>query len=75
MIGTAILCLVVAVVTDDRNRIPTFVRPYCYGACITVIGLGFGMNAGYAINPARDLGPRIFTSIVGYGWEVFRLNI
>ena len=28
-------------------------------------------NSGYAINPARDLGPRIFTLIGGWGTQVF----
>jgi glycerol uptake facilitator-like aquaporin len=32
----------------------------------------FGFNCGYAINPARDLGPRLFTWIGGWGTEVFR---
>ena len=33
-----------------------------------------GFNAGYAINPARDLGPRLFTALAGWGPEVFRAN-
>jgi glycerol uptake facilitator-like aquaporin len=37
-----------------------------------VIGMTFGFNAGYAINPARDLGPRLFTAVAGWGGEVFR---
>ncbi|MEQ1843616.1 MAG: aquaporin, partial [Verrucomicrobiales bacterium] len=36
------------------------------------IGMTFGFNSGYAINPARDLAPRIFTAIAGWGPEVFR---
>ncbi|VDK29987.1 unnamed protein product [Gongylonema pulchrum] len=35
-----------------------------------LIGTCFGMNVGYPINPARDLGPRLF-SLVVYGKEVF----
>ena len=30
------------------------------------IGMSFGMMHGYAINPARDLGPRLFSVLAGF---------
>lgn len=41
------------------------------GLTVVVIGMTFGLNCGYAINPARDLGPRIFTAVGGWGPDPF----
>jgi glycerol uptake facilitator protein len=42
------------------------------GALVVAIGMCFGLNAGYAINPARDLPPRVLTALAGWGWaQVF----
>lgn len=41
------------------------------GFVIVGIGSSFGANTGYALNPARDLGPRLLSLIAGWD-EVFR---
>ena len=41
------------------------------GLLVVAIGVAFGFNAGYAINPARDFGPRLFTAVAGWGSGVF----
>ncbi|KHJ89076.1 aquaporin-9 domain protein [Oesophagostomum dentatum] len=71
VVGTAVLCLGVAAITDRRNRIPPFLQPAYIGMLLAGIGMALALNAGYAINPARDFGPRLFTLCAGYGWRVF----
>ena len=38
--------------------------PWAVGALVIVIGMSFGAGTGYAINPARDFGPRCFSAII-----------
>jgi len=72
MIGTAILVMAVLALTDHRNLLmPAHYTPIAIGFVVGVIGMSFGYNAGYALNPARDLGPRIFTAMAGWGGGVF----
>ena len=72
IVGTALLMVGVLAVTDQRNAAPPawLVAPLV-GALVVAIGLAFGFNAGYAINPARDFGPRLFTALAGWGNGVF----
>ncbi|HVF90501.1 MAG TPA: MIP family channel protein [Blastocatellia bacterium] len=73
IVGTALLMLVILAITDARNNAPSAnLAPLIIGLLVAVLGMCFGFNAGYAINPARDLGPRLFTFIAGWGGEVFR---
>jgi MIP family channel proteins len=73
IVGTALLVLCLFALGDTRNRAPApQVAPLLVGAVVLVIGIAFGYNSGYAINPARDLGPRLFTYLAGWGGEVFR---
>lgn len=73
VVGTALLVGVIFAVTDARNTPPPAgLTPLIVGLLVVTIGMTFGFNAGYAINPARDLGPRLFTAVFGWGSEVFR---
>ena len=68
VIGTAILLLLIAALIDSRNLGPTAnMWPFLIGMVVVAIGMTFGTNAGYAINPARDLGPRVLTWLAGWG--------
>src|SRR5215203_3320024 len=73
VVGTALLVAVIFAITDTRNSpAPTGLAPVIVGLLVVLIGATFGFNSGYAINPARDLAPRLFTFIAGWGSEVFR---
>jgi MIP family channel proteins len=72
VVGTALLMIGVFAIADRRNAGPAAGGPALVGALVAVIGMAFGFNAGYAINPARDLGPRLFTFLAGWGGDVFR---
>jgi glycerol uptake facilitator protein len=67
IIGTAILLFVLFALTDTRNTIPEAnIGPVVVGLLIVGIGMAWGTDAGYAINPARDFGPRLASFITGY---------
>jgi MIP family channel proteins len=74
VVGTALLVAVIFGIADPRNVAPGMnLAPVVVGLLVVVIGASFGFNAGYAINPARDLGPRLFTAVAGWGSDVFRV--
>jgi glycerol uptake facilitator len=68
VVGTAFLVAFVFAIVDELNQPPKAnLAPIVIGFVVVAIGLSFGANAGYAINPARDLGPRLFAGIAGWG--------
>ncbi|NWX66620.1 AQP3 protein, partial [Promerops cafer] len=74
-IGTASLIVcVLAIVDPYNNPVPTGLEAFTVGFVVLVIGTSMGFNSGYAVNPARDFGPRLFTAIAGWGTEVFRVG-
>ncbi|WP_433891059.1 MIP/aquaporin family protein [Streptomyces sp. CA-111067] len=67
VIGTAILLILILAITDALNNPPgANLAPFIIGLIVVAIGMAYGANAGYAINPARDLGPRLAQYITGY---------
>lgn len=68
IVGTAVLVLLIFALIDARNSAPAAnLGPFLIGMVVVTIGLTFGPNAGYAINPARDFGPRLWTFLTGWG--------
>lgn len=76
VIGTFVLVL--GLLFIGANEFTEGLNPLAVGALIVVIGMSLGGPTGYAINPARDLGPRIAHAILpipgkgssdwGYAW-------
>ena len=72
IVGTAFLLILVLAITDGRNLAPAGnMGPWLVGAAVGAIGMSFGPNAGYAINPARDFGPRFVAWLFGWGKVAF----
>ncbi|KAI0344425.1 aquaporin [Trametopsis cervina] len=71
-IGTCVMVICVMAFTDRANGPPPAgLVPLALFILILGIGSALGFQTGYAINPARDLGPRLLTAMVGYGKQVF----
>jgi len=83
MIGTFVLVFGVLAIPSVKNLVPnsgfsTGLGPLLVGVIVWSIGLSLGGPTGYAINPARDLGPRLAHAILpipgkidsdwGYAW-------
>jgi len=67
VIGTGLLLLLIFAITDEFNSPPgPALAPLMIGLVVVAIGMSFGGMHGYAINPARDFGPRLFTVLAGF---------
>ena len=72
IIGTAILVFVIFALIHLKNDGPAAnLGPFIIGLVVVGIGMAWGANAGYAINPARDFGPRLASFVTGYS-DAFR---
>lgn len=78
IIGTAVLVFAIGAIFGTASHpfpIAPGLGPYIVGVLVWGIGLSLGGPTGYAINPARDLGPRLAHAvlpIVGKGTSQWR---
>src|SRR6266700_596501 len=73
-LGTALLVGLILAIVDGRNQpVQSNLNPLIIGFLIVAIGASFGLNTGYAINPARDFGPRLWVALVS-GGQSFVVN-
>jgi glycerol uptake facilitator protein len=68
IVGTMFLLMFVVALIDMRNSaVQSNLAPLAIGLAVAAIGMSYGANAGYAINPARDFGPRLLAYFAGWG--------
>lgn len=67
VLGTAVLLFLIFAITDPLGANPhPALSAIAVGLIVVAIGFALGLNDGYAINPARDFGPRLMEFITGY---------
>lgn len=72
IVATAAMLIALQALTDPRTNLPDYLHPFIAGMMITGMVISFGYQCGATLNPARDLAPRLFQVIFGYGWEPFK---
>ncbi|GAA0491038.1 MULTISPECIES: MIP/aquaporin family protein [Tatumella] len=72
LVITAVLMGMIMALTDDGNGLPRGpLAPLLIGLLVAVIGAAMGPLTGFALNPARDFGPKMFTALAGWGEIAF----
>ncbi|XP_034730594.1 aquaporin-10a [Etheostoma cragini] len=72
VVGTGMLMLCILGLEEKRNTpAPSELIPPIVAVIVLGISMSMSANCGAAINPARDLGPRLLTLTAGWGTEVF----
>nr|XP_061789010.1 aquaporin-10-like [Nerophis lumbriciformis] len=72
VVGTGMLMLCILCLDEKRNSpAPSELIPVIVAVIVLGISMSMSANCGAAINPARDLGPRLLTLTAGWGADVF----
>ena len=72
--GSLVLLLSLSALLDERRKVVPVVRPLYYSLTMLAVGLALSTNCGVGLNPARDLAPRLVTSVLGWGLEVLTVS-
>lgn len=68
LVITAVLMMGILAIGDENNGAPKgALAAIAIGILIAVIGASFGPLTGFAMNPARDFGPKLFAFFAGWG--------
>lgn len=71
-VATATLLFLVLAFSDSGNwALPSSSLPVGLFFAVLAIGSSLGSNTGYALNPARDTGPRLALYLLGYGADIW----
>ncbi|KAI9018670.1 aquaporin-like protein [Phycomyces nitens] len=74
VVGTALLLLII-MSSGHPNNVPFVTsQGFVIGIGVMIICLSIGYTSGFSLNPARDIGPRLFTAIAGWGLDVFTVH-
>jgi aquaglyceroporin related protein len=72
---TMLLLIGVSAIGDQKNQaLPWQLQPIAVGTLVVGIGMAFGLNSGYQMNPGGDLAGRLFTWLFGWGNQAFTAN-
>ncbi|KAG2790245.1 hypothetical protein JG687_00016804 [Phytophthora cactorum] len=75
VMGTALLLCGLFAISNELNKPANpYSQPNAVALLVVGVGMEFGVNTGFALNPARDFGPRLFTLCAGGGSQVFALR-
>jgi aquaglyceroporin related protein, other eukaryote len=70
LLATTMFVLGLLAILDAGNSAPPHgLLPVAVFILVLAIGACLGAQTGFAINPARDWGPRFVTAVVGYGMQ------
>ncbi|MGL9760123.1 MAG: MIP/aquaporin family protein [Symbiopectobacterium sp.] len=72
MVITAVLMCLILALNEEGNGVSCgSLAPLLIGILIAVIGASMGPLTGFALNPARDFGPKLFAYLAGWGKVAF----